>query len=172
MRFICFVSCLAALFSISLSPNTWAQPFDPQLFQPSTLVSVEISKKKLKGIYHEGGHTKTLHCGCYFDSIQQVHPNSCEQADREVRRKRGSEVLDWFHVMSAEEFGGTLKCWQQDVCGRAGETAYKGARCCGEISPKFKTREADMHNLFPTLARLGDAGLRLYRAGTLRIRLL
>ncbi len=158
MKSVFFLSRFVFLFSILFPLAAWAQPFDPGLFQPSTLVSVEISKNKLKGIYQKGGHSKTLHCGCFFDKINQVHPNSCDRADRKLRRKRTSEVLDWFHAVPVAEFAGALKCWDNKVCGRAGETPYQGARCCAEISPKYKTREADMHNLFPTLSSLNAAG--------------
>lgn len=128
-----------------------SQEVDPKLFQPSRMVSAEISKKQLKKIYLAGSHTQTLHCGCYFDKLKQVFSTLCEQAPRQPGMKKKPKILEWVHAVPITVFANPLNCWKKKSCTRVGRTGLPRPQCCREISPKFKTREADMHNLFPAI---------------------
>ncbi len=130
-----------------------AQPIDPRLFQPSALVSFETAKDQLKRIYLERGRLRTLHCGCYFDKLKQVFPGICAHARVQAGRAAGREILAWFHAVPVKAFSRRLSCWKKKACRRTRTGSDADRRqCCRELSPRFKTMEADMHNLFPGIA--------------------
>ena len=135
-----------------------SQMMDDGLFAPSHMISVEISKQQLKKIYLRGNHLKTLHCGCFFDKIQQVYPRICEHGPKGIGKRGERKIIDWVHVVPLSTFAKPLKCWDEALCRRDGKGRGRGSRCCNVMSPKFKTREADMHNLFPAVG--GDDGER------------
>ena len=124
-------------------------------FKPSQMISVELSKKELKKIYREGGHNRTLHCGCFFDKIQQVAPQICVHGRKGGNRVRERKILGWLHAVPVAVFAKPLKCWNEALCRQGRKQGDNGARCCNVLSQKFKKREADMHNLFPAVA-LGE----------------
>jgi len=140
-------------------PPARSQEVDPELFQSSRIISVEISRKLLKKVYSDGGYPKTLHCGCVFDKIQQVYPANCDRAGEDSGSngdKKDKEILGWVHGIPASSFAKSLKCWNETLCRREDGSAFKGAGCCRVVSHKYKTREADMHNLFPAIAAAGE----------------
>jgi deoxyribonuclease I len=128
-----------------------SQALDDGLFAPSQTISVEIAKKQLKKIYLQGNHPKTLHCGCFFDKIQQVYPGICDHGPKGTGDKNLRKILKWVHAVPVATFAKPLKCWDEALCRRDGKGKGKGSRCCNVMSHKFKTREADMHNLFPAI---------------------
>jgi deoxyribonuclease-1 len=130
----------------------FSQELDLGLFKPSAMVSIESSKKELKSIYMDGGQNKTIHCGCMFDRQLQVHPAVCEHAPKGMGRGKARQIVKWIHLVPVSVFAGPLRCWNEAVCTRSGGSSEKGRDCCGEISPKFKSMHADMHNLFPSVA--------------------
>ena len=137
---------------------TFSQEVNESLFVPSQMISVEISKKQLKKIYLEGNHPKTLHCGCFFDKIQQVYPKICDFGPKATGNRGLRKILKWVHVVPVSTFAKPLKCWDEALCRKDGKQEGKGSRCCNVLSPKFKTREADMHNLFPAIAGIEGEG--------------
>ena len=52
--------------------------------------------------------------------------------------------------MPLSAFAGSMNCWNQLICTKSDGSIFKGANCCGSISPKFKSMESDMHNLIPS----------------------
>ena len=126
---------------------------DGKLFKPSQMISVELSKKELKKLYLEGGQNKTLHCGCFFDKIQQLAPQVCTHDTKGENRLRDQKILTWAHAVPATTFAKPLRCWDEDLCRRGRISGDNGARCCNVLSHKFKKREADMHNLFPAIGQ-------------------
>ncbi|GJL78755.1 MAG: deoxyribonuclease [Nitrospinaceae bacterium] len=124
---------------------------DDGLLTPSSMISVEISRKQLKKIYLEGNYFKTLHCGCFFDKIQQVYPKMCDHGPKGTENREQRTILEWVHAVPVSTFAKSLKCWDEALCRGDGKGEGKGSRCCNVLSPKFKTREADMHNLFPAV---------------------
>lgn len=139
------------LFAIFLPLPVDAQELQHQSFQPSSMVSIESSKKEQKRIYIQGGHNKTLHCECMFDRQLQVHSNTCKPSPKNLLTKKKSAVVQWIHAMPMEKFAGTLRCWNKSSCTLADGKTKKASQCCKEISPKFKSMQADMHNLFPSV---------------------
>jgi deoxyribonuclease-1 len=148
-------TCLAFILLYHPVPAI-SQALDDGLFAPSQTISVEIAKKQLKTIYLQGNHPKTLHCGCFFDKIQQVYPKICDHGPKATGEKSLRKILKWVHVVPVAIFAKPLKCWDDTLCRRGGKDAGDGSRCCNTSSHKFKTREADMHNIFPVVG--GDAG--------------
>ena len=139
------------------------QALDAGLFVPSRTISFEIAKKQLKKIYLQGNHPRTLHCGCFFDKIQQVYPEICEHGPKAVGKRRVRKTLKWVHAVPVSTFAKPLKCWDETLCRRDGKGGGTGSRCCNVLSPRFKTREADMHNLFPAVG--GEDGGRAESSG-------
>lgn len=129
-----------------------AQGADERLFLPSQMISVELSKKELKKIYWEEGQNRTLHCGCAFDKIQQLAPQTCAQGAKNGRTLEERKLLGWAHAVPVTTFAKPLKCWNEALCPLGRSLGDDGARCCNVISQKFKKREADMHNLFPAIS--------------------
>jgi len=135
------------LFPISTEP----QELDRSMFKSSSMVSLEVAKKAIKQVYLDSGQTRTLHCGCFFDKQKQVYPNSCDITPARLRIKEERKILKWVHAMPLSVFADSMNCWSQLICIKSDGSKFKGANCCGNISPKFKSMESDMHNLIPTV---------------------
>lgn len=127
------------------------QELSHDLFQPSTLVSSEIARKQLQKIYLTSGNRRTFHCGCVFDKLKQVFPNIC--SDGPVSGKGKPHKLIWVSLMPPRIFSKSLKCWNKIQCTRPDGEKVNKTQCCSEVSPKFKTRESDMHNIFPMIEK-------------------
>ncbi len=145
---ICLFLC-----AIGIPISGMSQQLDPDLFQPSSLVSRETAEKQLSKIYHTSGKFRTLHCGCVFDKLKQVFPNICEQGPKPVSQDVKPINLEWVNMMPAHVFGKFLKCWNKPLCSRRGGNKVSGQQCCSEVSPKFKKLESDMHNIFPAVEK-------------------
>jgi deoxyribonuclease-1 len=125
------------------------QPLNPDLFQPSTLVSSEIAQRQLQKIYRTSSKQRTFHCGCVFDKLKQVFPHLC--ADGPIPPKGVPQKLVWASLMPPNIFAKSLTCWNKTSCVRPGGETVSGLKCCSEVSPKFKAMESDMHNIFPMM---------------------
>jgi len=137
-------------FFISIVICAQSQELDRSMFKNSSMVSLEIAKKVIKQVYLDSGQTKTLHCGCFFDKQKQVHPNSCLITSSKLPINDKKIFLKWVHAMPLSAFAGSLNCWNKLICTKLDGSMFKGANCCGTISPKFKSMESDMHNLIPS----------------------
>jgi len=126
-----------------------AQRLNSDLFQPSTMISSEIARKQLQKIYLSSGSRRTFHCGCVFDKLNQVFPNLCSNG--RVSETGKSKKVIWASLMPPNIFAKSLTCWNKNVCGSRVGKKVERSQCCSEISPKFKTRESDMHNIFPMI---------------------
>ncbi len=138
------------LFAVSLPLPVDAQELPHKTFKPSIMVSIESSKEELKRIYFQGGHNKTFHCECMFDRQLQIHSNTCNHAAKNLLPVKKLAVVLWIHAMPMEKFAASLRCWKNSSCTFADGKTKKPSQCCKEISPKFKSMQADMHNLFPS----------------------
>ena len=138
------------IFIILHSISAESQELDRSLFKASNMVSLETSKKEMKQIYLDSGQTKTLHCGCFFDKQKQVYPNSCDMTPERLRVKEEKKILKWVHAMPPSVFAASMSCWKKSICKRSDGSKFKGADCCTNLFPKFKSMESDMHNLIPT----------------------
>jgi len=137
-------------FFISIVICAQSQELDRSMFKSSSMVSLEIAKKEIKQVYLDSGQTKTLHCGCFFDKQKQVYPNSCDITPSKHPINDKKIILKWVHAMPLSAFAGSMHCWNQLICTKSDGSMFKGANCCGSISPKFKSMESDMHNLIPS----------------------
>lgn len=170
------ILCLV-LGVLGIPTSGMGQQLNTAQFHPSSLVSSEIAHKQLQKIYLTSGKRRTFHCGCVFDKLKQVFPNLC--SDGPVASKGESQKLIWASLMPPNVFAKSLKCWSKNLCVRQDRKKVKQSQCCSEVSPKFKTMESDMHNIFPMFAELvttadtsNFSGLEEYRyckkEGTLR----
>jgi len=137
-------------FFISIVICAQSQELDRSMFKSSSMVSLEVAKKEIKQVYLDSGQTKTLHCGCFFDKQKQVYPNSCDVTSSKLSTNGKKIILRWVHAMPLFAFAGSMNCWNQLICSKSDGSMFKGANCCGAISPKFKSMESDMHNLIPS----------------------
>ncbi|MZG54540.1 MAG: hypothetical protein F3743_08800 [Nitrospinae bacterium] len=151
------------LIIICLPQLGYSQQLDSGEFLPSSLVSRETAEKQLNRVYKLAGRFKTFHCGCAFDKIQQVSPNICERGSKNLLKNKDLRTLEWVAMMPEHVFGKPLKCWTKNLCVRSDGIKVEGARCCSEVSPKYKKMESDMHNIFPAINRpLSMEGSALY----------
>ena len=145
------------LFPISAEP----QELDRSMFKSSSMVSLEVAKKAIKQVYLDSGQTRTLHCGCFFDKQKQVYPKSCDITPARLRIKDGRKILKWVHAMPLSVVADSMNCWNELICTKSDGSKFKGANCCDNISPKFKSMQSDMHNLIPSfdwaIGILGDS---------------
>ena len=148
-NFIQYLILILFIFLIALPIDS--QELPQKAIQPSTMISVESSKKELKDIYFQSGQNKTLHCGCMFDQQLQVHSKTCKHLTKNPSTKIQSSTVKWVHAMPMEKFAGSLRCWKNPSCTFSDGKIKKAFQCCKEISPKFKSMQADMHNLFPSV---------------------
>ena len=124
-------------FFISLIICAQSQELDRSMFKSSSMVSVEISKKEIKQVYLDSGQTKTLHCECFFDKQKQVYPNSCDITSQKHPINDKKIILKWVHAMPLSAFAGSMNCWNQLICTKSDGSMFKGANCCGTISPNL-----------------------------------
>jgi hypothetical protein len=107
------------------------------MFKISSMVSLEIAKKEIKQVYLDSGQTRTLHCGCFFDKQKQVYPNSCDITPSKYPISDKKIILKWVHAMPLSAFAGSMNCWNQLICTKSDGSMFKGANCCGTISPNL-----------------------------------
>ncbi len=95
----------------------------------------------------------TLYCGCQY-SKNKIDLNSCGmEAAQGIPR---AHVLEWEHMMPAENFGRQLTCWRDQVCVRE-EKRYRGRKCCVKSSADYRRIEAELYNLWPAVGLVNQA---------------
>ena len=124
-------------FFISIVICAQSQELDRSMFKSSSMVSLEVAKKEIKQVYLDSGQTKTLHCGCFFDKQKQVYPNSCDITSSKLPTNDKKIILRWVHAMPLSAFAGSMNCWNQLICTKSDGSMFKGANCCGTISPNL-----------------------------------
>ena len=149
MRKLNIISCV--FFFLFLVPFfVESQELGRNMFKRSSMVSLEVAKQAIKQVYLDSGETKTLYCGCFFDKQKQVYPNSCDMFPSRLRIKEERKILKWVHAMPISVFAASMNCLNKPICNHSNGSMFKGAKCCGTVSPKFKSMESDMHNLIPS----------------------
>ena len=124
-------------FFISIVICAQSEELDRSMFKISSMVSLEIAKKEIKQVYLDSGQTRTLHCGCFFDKQKQVYPNSCDTTPPKNPINDKKIILKWVHAMPLSAFAGSMNCWNQLICTKSDGSMFKGANCCGTISPNL-----------------------------------
>lgn len=142
-----FIYRIAAVLSAALSLSLAAAP-----------LTFDQAKTELRRqVFHDQNTQGDLYCGCNWEwqgrSGGAMDLAGCGYAIRAqaVRAQR----LEWEHVMPAWAFGHQRQCWQQG-----------GRRHCVQTDPVFRTMEADMHNLWPSVGEV-NADRSNYRFGQL-----
>lgn len=146
MQKISALIVLLILVIVGFSFSVGSQELTRELFQTSSLVSSEIARKQIQKIYQTSGKQRTFHCGCVFDNLKQVFPNLCEANSSYIVSEADPRKLTWVSLMPPHIFAKSLKCWNTPVCAQS-----DGAKCCSQVSPKFKSMQSDMHNIFPMI---------------------
>ena len=156
MRCLVFLLMILINGIVGFFSTGYSQELDRSKFQKSSLVSREIAEKQLNRVYQLAGKLQTFHCGCSFDKIKQVFPNICLGDIKVTSGNKNSRTLEWISMMPVHIFGGSLRCWNKDLCTRSEGLKVKNTQCRSEVSPKFKKMESDMHNIFPAINNLAS----------------
>jgi deoxyribonuclease-1 len=113
----------------------------------------QLSKLSLTKLYQS---IRPRHCDYVAEKIEGKRKptlksqwQSCGFRPRK-QAKRAARI-EWEHVMPAYRFGSHMPCWKKG-----------GRKKCGK-TPAFKMKEADMHNLVPTIGEInGDRSNRRF----------
>jgi len=103
--------------------------------------SFSKAKKVLQEIYSD--NRVTFYCNCEFDEKGVIDPETCGYEPRKHVYNDGK--INWEHVVPASVFGRLLPCWEQG-----------GRKNCQKTSSVFRSMEADMHNLVPSIGELNS----------------
>ncbi len=132
--------------------------------------SFSKSKQELRKIHKD--HQVTFYCGCkynYSNKENMIDRDSCGYIPRNDYTKGGKKNerarrMEWEHVIPAENFGRQFSCWRDGdaKCVKSNGKSFKGRKCCQKVNKKFRTMQADMHNLQPVIGEL-NADRRNYR---------
>ena len=120
-----------------------------QEYPKHNVSSFNQAKKILKKIYQE---SKTFYCGCdYSYTTKKVDTQKCGYKPN--GNYKG--FIDFEHISAAHSWGQSFKEWREGdpKCVTKKGKKYKGRRCANK-NPKYKTMEADLHNLVPALPEL------------------
>lgn len=142
ITFVRMVFGLMGIILFSLPSSAYAEP--PATFQKA---------KKIARIIFSA-HPKTLYCGCHFDALMRVNLASCHmQSAASLAR---AHLVEWEHMMPAENFGRHFLCWREAVC-HSHKKSYKGRKCCKKIDPLYRRAEAELYNLWPAVGLVNQA---------------
>ncbi|UTV28150.1 deoxyribonuclease I [Photobacterium atrarenae] len=106
--------------------------------------SFSKAKKIAVQIYQD--HPVSFYCGCAITWQGRKGIPDLQSCGYQIRKqpKRASRI-EWEHVVPAWQFGHQLQCWQDG-----------GRKNCRK-NAAFRTMEADLHNLTPTIGEVnGD----------------
>ena len=136
-----FSICLIAV-SMAMMP-TLSRADPPHSFRAAKKIAAKI---------HMG--RPTIYCGCrWYRSGRHlaIDQASCGYRTRKNARRAGR--VEWEHVMPAWEMGHQRQCWQ-----------HGGRKNCRKHDPVFRTMEADLFNLRPSVGE-ANADRSNYRYG-------
>lgn len=85
----------------------------------------------------------TFYCDCRFDEEGFINSGTCGYEPRKHVYNDGR--INWEHVVPASVFGRLLPCWENG-----------GRKNCQKTSSVFRSMEADMHNLVPSVGELNS----------------
>lgn len=95
-----------------------------------------------------GQHQTTLYCGCHWTKDKKIDLKSCHMgaADSHTR----AHDVEWEHMVPASHLGEDRACWKQDLCQTKDGKPYHGRICCRIVDKTFRSREAELYNLWPS----------------------
>lgn len=115
---------------------------------PTSFAAAKVVAKQ--NVFFDRGSSDQgeLYCGCKWEwtgkSGGRIDPSSCGYKTRaqQVRAAR----IEWEHIVPAWVFGHQRQCWQNG-----------GRKGCIADDPVFRTMEADLFNLYPSVGEVnGD----------------
>lgn len=110
-------------------------------------------------------HPVTLYCGCSYYQGKDIDLTSCNMHSA-IPIARAHRI-EWEHMMPAEHFGRTHRCWTEKICkNKKNNKTYRGRKCCKKIDPSFQQQEAELYNLWPAVGAVNQARSN-YRYGIL-----
>lgn len=107
-----------------------------------------FSKAKKIALLLFNNHQTTLYCGCHWAKDKKVDLNTCHM-DQASSHSRAHEI-EWEHMVPASHLGENRACWTQDLCKTRKGKPYHGRTCCRIVDKTFRTREAELYNLWPS----------------------
>ena len=99
-------------------------------------------------------HSKTLYCGCDYNSAYQVDLNSCHM--NAASYKNRAHIVEIEHIYPMDAVGHNMVCWQTAICEHHGKH-YKGRKCCEKSDYHFRQMESELYNLWPAVGLVNIA---------------
>jgi deoxyribonuclease-1 len=125
--FFAFISLSFAVFSTPPSDFTHAKKIASGLFQT---------------------HHETLYCDCHWSNTKDVDLESCHMASANSHSR--AHEIEWEHMVPASHLGHDRACWKEDLCTTKAGKPFHGRTCCRQVDKEFRTREAELYNLWPS----------------------
>ncbi len=127
---------LVLVFAAFISINLCASP-------PSSFTR---AKKIAAGIFYF--HRETLYCQCQYDQKHRIDLESCHMESAGTHKR--AHFVEWEHMVPASTLVGDARCWTKDICTHQDGSKYHGRKCCRSIDKEFRTKEAELYNLWPS----------------------
>lgn len=129
------------IFLLLLNAPAFADP-------PTNFASAKVVAKQQIFFDQTTGGLGDLYCGCHWDWVGRsggrINADSCgyETRAQQVRAER----IEWEHIVPAWTIGHQRQCWQNG-----------GRKNCVANDSLFRTIEADLFNLYPSVGEVnGD----------------
>jgi len=123
--------------------------FITALFSFSALAAPpsSFSKAKKEAVKIYADHPTSFYCGCDIRWQGKKGTPDLQSCGYQVRKQqKRANRIEWEHVMPAWQFGHQRQCWQKG-----------GRKNCARNDKTFRSMEADLHNLTPTVGEVnGD----------------
>lgn len=125
-------------------------PFNIYAAPPKTFAQAKKQARILFAFQRE-----TLYCKCKFDSRLKVDLASCNM--QSASRFKRARVVEYEHMMPAENFGAHFQCWREPLCIKKNGKRYKGRKCCEKMDKQFRQAEGELYNLWPAVGLINGA---------------
>lgn len=133
------------IFLVSIITFNLSMAAPPADFNAAKKIAAEIFKR----------HPVTLYCGCSYQE-KHIDLTSCNMHSA-IPIARANR-LEWEHMMPAEHFGRSHRCWYEKMCkNKKNHKAYRGRKCCKKIDASFRQQEAELYNLWPAVGSVNQA---------------
>ncbi len=123
-----------------------------QTAKPKPRASSFYEAKKLLRKLYDPVMTTTLYAGCPISKWTVDYQRCCYRPGKRAR-------LEWEHVVPASAFGRHFEAWKRGHprCVNKRGKSFRGRRCARRASARFRSMEADMHNLYPAIGAVNGA---------------
>nr|WP_321466394.1 endonuclease [uncultured Desulfobulbus sp.] len=120
------------------------------VFAGNTTIDSFSNAKKILQYQIYPDHRITVYCGAEFDAKKNVSLPPGFVTTKHVKR---SEMVEWEHIVPAENFGQTFTEWRDGDpgCVDSKGKSFKGRNCARKMNKEFRYMEADLYNLYPAI---------------------